>query len=153
MLGAVFAHHFAARPTVMLPLCNAEVGVAAVAVVGRLIGRPVGSHRTTVAQLFGDLRTLLHLRHLQLCHAELNAELFERLLVFVVFSPQPIEIRLRLFMLFSLLRVLTNFQLQLRDKLLVLPLLRLQRRPPLTLNPQIGFAATPALFARHNLRR
>lgn len=153
MLGAIFAHNFSAAPTVMLPLSDAEVALAAVALVGRLVGRPIRSHRPAIAQLLRNLRSLLHLRHLQLAHAQLDAELFKCLLVLVVLPPQPVELGFRLLVLPRVLRVLADLQLQLRDDFFVLQLLRLQRRPPLPLNPQIGIATTAALLACRNLRR
>lgn len=119
MFGTVLAHDLAATSTVMFSLCDAEVCLAAVAVVGGLVGRPIGSHRAAIAQLFGNLRPLLHFRHLQLAHAQLNAELFQCLLIFVVFFSKSFELRLRFFVFFRVLRVLTDLQLKLRDELFV----------------------------------
>lgn len=151
MLRAVLAHNLTACTTMMLSLGETELWITAIALRCALIGRPV-VRQLSARHLLGNFRLFLQLRDLQFWHAQLNAELFKSVLVFVVLLLQLVVIGAHFVMLLCVFAVLTDLQLKFRYQILVLELFRLQSRSPFPLDPQISFASTATLFAHHNLR-
>lgn len=135
----------------MFSLGDWEGSCADITSICRLIWCPISCHQSTIPHFFSNLRLLLEVRNLQFTHAQLNAELLERLLIFVVFFPQPIKVRFGLFKSSSFLAMLADFYLQLRDGFFILELLRLQCWPPFSLNSQVSFRPRTTLFTCYNL--